>query len=137
MESSHGSRSLEFAKPERGRGGVLEYFTVTISAEAVNASRRVYAWGAEGLVRLFAEMAAEWRGWDGTKEWSAVEGDFALSATHNRLGVIVLRASLWRHEPLEWTASVDLALDAGEQLSAAAAGVRGFFAQGHGSEPAE
>jgi hypothetical protein len=35
---------------------------------------------------LFDEMAREWRGWSGTKEWASLEGELSLSCTADGKG---------------------------------------------------
>jgi hypothetical protein len=84
--------------------------------------------GGDGLARLFAEMAAEWRGWEGVKSWESLEGDLGVAAEHDGLGQITIRVGLRRWEaPPEWEARADLTIDAGEQLTGAASDLRAFF----------
>jgi hypothetical protein len=126
INSSQGTRSLELSAPVRSREE-LQQFTVTIRAEGLTASRGVYAFeGEESLLALFDEMVAEWRGWEGTKDWASLEGEVTLAATHNRVGTVTLRATLWHYEQLEWRAAIELTIDAGEQLTEAAAAIRRF-----------
>jgi len=126
IKSSQGARSLELSAPLRLKEE-LQQFTVTIRAEGLTASRDVYAFeGEERLLALFDEMAAEWRGWEGTKEWASLEGELTVAVTHDRVGTVTLRAALWHYEQLEWRAAIELTVDAGEQLTEAAAAIRRF-----------
>src|SRR5207302_10395965 len=95
-------------------------------ADGISARRAVYALSGESLVSFFDELVAEWHGWEGTKEWGSLEGDFTLAATHDGLGTVTLRAHLWHNGGLEWSATVELALHAGEQLKMAASAVTRF-----------
>jgi hypothetical protein len=81
--------------------------------------------GAEGLARLFKEIARELRGWSGQKEWETVEGDFPLSCTHDGLGHIETIVAL---RPLyeRWEARGSLVLEAGT-LDSVARDVRRFL----------
>jgi hypothetical protein len=36
------------------------------------------------LTELFDELAANWRGWQGTKDWAGMEGGLTLSCVHGR-----------------------------------------------------
>lgn len=62
---------------------------------------------------LFAEMASEWRGWNGTKEWSDREDALQLSATVNSLGHVSLDVAI-RGVDCSSRLHITLALDAGQ-----------------------
>lgn len=73
---------------------------------------------------LLKEVAEEWSGWKGEKNWGAIEGEFYLSATCDSLGhvtfVIALNPNGFHPS---WSASLSLAVEAGqlEELSKDAA----------------
>lgn len=89
-------------------------------------------WGgwATGLVAFFEAMAAEWRGWDGVKEWSD-DGDYrtdTITATHDGLGTVELRISTsprlgWTADEGKWALELIVPVDPGA-LDAAASGLR-------------
>ena len=60
---------------------------------------------------FFAELAADWRGWTGTRSWRA--GALAFDAEHDGLGHVRLTVELERDLYDNWKASVPLYLDAG------------------------
>jgi hypothetical protein len=80
-----------------------------LSAES---ALELQGWGGwtTSLVGFFDAMAAEWRGWDGVKEWSD-DGDYRtdrIAATHDGLGTIEMRISTsprlgWNGEEGNWT----------------------------------
>jgi hypothetical protein len=43
---------------------------------------------------LFAELAANWRGWDGERRWADLEGRVALAATADSLGHVTIKVTL-------------------------------------------
>lgn len=91
------------------------YWTASLTCCGVEASLRLYEIGLGGLSRFFAELAQDWRGWNGERRWESLEGDLSLVATHDGLGTVTLTARL-RTGPLathRWDASADLLLDAG------------------------
>jgi hypothetical protein len=45
------------------------------------STARVYIYEPYHLAAFFADLAAQWKGWAGEKEWHSVEDDFALSCT--------------------------------------------------------
>jgi hypothetical protein len=129
ITSSQGSGFLELRDPAWD-GAEMTAMTATLAADGMHATARVVLLGGNGLAMLFEEMAAEWRGWDGPKSWESIEGDLAVAADHDGLGQITIRITLRRWEsPPEWEAQADLTIDAGEQLTNAARGLRDFFQQ--------
>jgi hypothetical protein len=89
IKSVNTGAKLEFSEVEN------EYFTVTFSSVSLNASYRVWVYTGdyERLVSLFVEMAKNWTGWEGVKNWDAIEDDFSLSCTSDRLGHLRLKSS--------------------------------------------
>jgi hypothetical protein len=45
---------------------------------------------SEGLPRLFEFISENWRGWEGERQWSSLEGEFSLTASSDKLGHIRL-----------------------------------------------
>ena len=89
-------------------------------------------WGGwtTSLVAFFEAMAAEWRGWDGVKEWID-DDDYRtdkIAATHDGLGTVELRISTsprlgWTADEGKWTLELVVPVDPGA-LEAAALGMR-------------
>lgn len=73
-------------QPERDSHGNVAYFSVEIADPTIRAVSRLYAYGCEALALLFDEMAHDWRGWSGTKEWASLERELSLSCTADRKG---------------------------------------------------
>jgi len=75
--------------------------------------------GPESLARFFADLATNWKGWEGTKEWAGGSGETRLAATHDGVGHVELAVTLkahWRGQPPfpdEWAVSGVLALEPG------------------------
>jgi hypothetical protein len=69
---------------------------------------------------LFEEMALQWRGWEGKKEWAALEGELRLTATSDHTGHIELVVVMGDFaNPANWQLEASLQLEAGqlEQLA--------------------
>ena len=132
IKSNEGSRWLELSAPlppgdpTDPEAPPLEYFVATLALEGLQASLRIYGWGSESLVTSLEEMARDWRGWEGEKDWQSVEGDLALRATHDRLGQVCVTVALRSYDAPVWRAEGDLAVDPGS-LDQLAAGARRFF----------
>jgi hypothetical protein len=109
IKSSRGRRELRL---EERKG---DYFRVTLSGDAISATKVVYAY-TDGplLASFFASIAADWRGWNGERAWKALEGDFSVRATSDRLGHIRLDAELHSHDLDDnWSISAPVFLDGG------------------------
>jgi hypothetical protein len=94
------------------------------------ATREVSAYtDAKGVVRLFAEAARDWRGWQGAKVWESLEGELRLEMTIDRSGHVTFRVQMWstfKHD--EWRLDTRIGLDAGS-LEALASEARRLWGQ--------
>ena len=92
---------LEFSKKE---GLFLsagkEYFRVTIRSKHLISFTDVYAFDPfdSNLVRFFENLAENWKGFDGEKKWSSLEGEFSLDCTSDNLGHFALEATIRNNE---------------------------------------
>lgn len=68
------------------------------------------------MTAYFRSLAQDWRGWDGDREWTSLEGDLHLTAKHD--GHVRVQASLRPQN--DWTVTALISLEAGEELAAAA-----------------
>jgi len=127
IKSSRSAGELKFSEPKPpSLGRVVEYCRVTLKdRDIATSSARIYE--AAGAVTLFADMAANWRGWEGAKQWSSVDNDFALSCTSDTQGAVAMLVTLKGpyHED-EWCVQTVIHVEAG-QLEEFAAKVRQFM----------
>ncbi len=96
-----------------------DFITVTLGTydKSFHATKRIYLHpkGPE-LVRFFDDMAAEWRGWQGKKEFRSAGDDLRIEATADRMGHIQLRTTVSNDVPPpddQWQVSVSIWLEAG------------------------
>jgi Family of unknown function (DUF6228) len=123
LHSARNGGQLEIGHARRDR------WQVTLSLAGLSASADVDACGHDGehtLDLLFRRLADDWRGWEGERTWSSLEGDLDLAATHDGLGHVALRVRL-RSGPYEedWLATGTIWLEAG-QLDATARDAAAF-----------
>ena len=113
IQASEGVGSLEFFDPERDEHGGFDSFYVRVTAE--NLSAAIHVWdGVMSLPRYFADLAANWRGWDREKEWASLEQEFILRATNDGRGHILLFVTLRGGMfPREWTVEAVIPTEAG------------------------
>jgi Family of unknown function (DUF6228) len=84
-----------------------------------------YGFG-EGLSTYFRRIADDWRGWDGPRGWSSLEGEFDFQATHDGLGHVELRVRMRGGlDADDWQAEGTIWIDAG-QLETLARAARSF-----------
>jgi Family of unknown function (DUF6228) len=108
--------------------GWLESYSVLLQAPTLSATRTVEnpPFGQPPLV-LFRDIAAHWNGWEGTKKWDAVEGEFKIFAKTDLTGHITLTFELPSSRfPPTWAARVDIMVEAG-QLDKLARDAGAFF----------
>jgi Family of unknown function (DUF6228) len=91
---------------------------VRLVVGSLEVSRRVtdFAWHetvVDSLAQWFKELDEAWRGWEHTKDWTSMEGDFELSAAHDGRGTVTLTVYLKDGEEETWTATGQLERDAG------------------------
>jgi|EBPBio282013_DNA_FD.fasta_scaffold30333_3 hypothetical protein len=99
----------------------VEATLVTPGLEASETVYPHYATGFDDLVRFFAGLEKEWRGWAGTKTNRSPEDNLRLEARHD--GHVWLQVQFWPIDA-DWSASATFRLDPGEQLSQIVANLR-------------
>ncbi|MGH8000749.1 MAG: DUF6228 family protein [Brasilonema sp.] len=97
------------------------YFTVLFESKTMSVCKDVWLYtvddysDCQSLVNLFREMARAWKGCEGEKTWSCIEGDFVLYCTSDKLGHINLEVELFQFDGLEpWSAKLNLNTEAGQ-----------------------
>ena len=126
---SDGGVSLTFHARTAGKDGCVNAYFVT--AEAANFTASVEVDNApygSSPADFFAQVASEWAGWNGTKAWQALEGEYELSATSDSTGHITIIARLNAASyPPTWEGKLSLIVEAG-RLDALAVEAKDFFA---------
>lgn len=120
--------TVEFHSPEINSEGWLEYYSITLSGRAMNSTIRVFnAPYGESPSDYFDLLANNWQGWEGEKNWAALEGEYQMSATSDNLGHITLITKIWSSnwEPC-WSSEVAIIIEAG-QLEAIANEFKNFI----------
>jgi len=106
-----------------------DYFKVSLRSSSHSAVREVYAYtDPEGIASLFQEAASEWRGWNGTKSWESLEGEFKIELTADKKGHITINIGI-NHDcgnPEPWRLESCIMIEAG-QLETIAKRASQFF----------
>jgi len=128
MNSARDGTSLTLSDPEfvkQTDDCGPEYFRVSAVGPGFSGALRVYGYMGSGLPDLFEDLARNWRGFDGEKSWSSLEGEFSLRASADKLGHTCLGFTLHERH-CDWTLEGALVLEAG-QLDRIAREVRRFW----------
>jgi hypothetical protein len=112
-------------------GGGSARVPVRLGAAGVAASGQIELerWHGDraALATYFESLAQDWRGWNGSKDWSDAEGAFRMSASHDGLGTISLVVTMRSSVPWDllgsWELRVVVPIESGS-LEGTAAGVR-------------
>jgi hypothetical protein len=66
------------------------------------------------LAPLVSELAADWRGWDGLREWATYERGLVLRFDHDGLGHVGVAVELREYSGSGWRVRGDVSVDAGQ-----------------------
>ena len=69
-------------------------FTAVLRAPCVSAEVGVFHYGGDFIGPYFADLAANWRGWDGERSWRSLEDALEFHATMTKAGAVFLRVEL-------------------------------------------
>ena len=119
---------LEFSEKENlSRLAGQEYFRVIIKSKQLSSFTDVYAFDPfdSNLVGFFEDLANNWKGFNGEKEWSSLEGEFILGCTSDNLGHFALEVTIRNNEDTRY-ARKTFFIESG-QLEKIAQEVRNFF----------
>jgi len=89
-------------------------YLVTVRGPDLNASGKVWNGVGQSLGDFFADLALSWRGWEGSRGWSSLEGEFTLAAVIDRTGHVQLTAVLQVRLPALWKVQLELVVEAGQ-----------------------
>jgi len=120
IRSAHDGTTLELFE----RAG--RYFLARVIGPNFQGTAKVYDDSPQHLKRFFSDLAANWKGWKGKKEWQSLESELALCATSDSIGHASLSIELHSGDyPFDWTLLATIELEAG-QLERLARSVAAF-----------
>jgi Family of unknown function (DUF6228) len=118
----NGRRSLPGRPADPYGDGYVHRVFVEVSDDGITASGWATFEGRtpQTLRDFLAGLDQDWRGWPGTRTWTAMENEMTLEAAHDGTGhvqiAVTLRQAQRAHAPDAWSARIVLTLEAGEQL---------------------
>ena len=68
----------------------INYFSVELVKRGLSCKAKIYSYEGDGVIAFFDDIAKNWKGWTGEKNWGSTETQFTISATHNNIGRVNL-----------------------------------------------
>jgi Family of unknown function (DUF6228) len=116
-------RRLQFARPVRADDEREPWsYDAAVTIELTEASVNVWDYGA-GPAAFFQLLADDWRGWDGERSWSSLEGQLAIKARHDGKGLIICEVAIGSVIPPTWSLQATMTFGAGAHMDEIAASV--------------
>ena len=113
---------------ERDDSGTPLTLVATLDGPGLSASVSAYDDRYEALTAFFQGLADSWRGWEGDRCFSSLEGELDITARHD--GHIRLSIRLGRvDDPGHWTVQAEVTVDPGEDIASAARDVGSLISQ--------
>lgn len=81
----------------------------------------------DGLATFVSELAESFRGWEGARHWRSLEDQLAIEASWQSRGHVLLRFRMRPSIYDLWTTSIDITVEAGEELKRLADDLQSFF----------
>jgi hypothetical protein len=108
-----------------GDSGDVRVWSLVVELRAEGLSATTSVWlGAEGveepLSDFFARLAADWKGWDGTRSWLGMDHGLDLHCVNDGISTAHLDVVLRHLSGADWTAEAVVPVDLGQLASVAA-----------------
>ncbi|HEU5149474.1 MAG TPA: DUF6228 family protein [Iamia sp.] len=104
-------------------------YSVHLDTETARGGIGVFDYGDPGLPSFFSDLAARWRGFEGTRELESLEGQLHISAEHDGRGTVRCLVTIGQAWPPAWSLQAELDLGAGAHLEAIASDLASAFAE--------
>jgi hypothetical protein len=102
-------------------------FSAELALSTAMASGSVWEYGP-GIAPFFRSLANDWRGWEGERSYSSLEGELLLQCRHDGRGLVEFRVTLGRPELPSWALAATMTFGAGAHLEGIADDVDTLFA---------
>lgn len=107
--------SIRLLEHPSGPDGDAWSFEATIATESARAVAIVQEWG-RGLTQYWADIARDWRGWNGDRKYGSLEGQLDLACSMNDLGQVSCTVSLGQPWPPTWRLAAEMTFGGGSQI---------------------
>jgi hypothetical protein len=118
-------RRLVLSDPRPPDEDEIWSYTASLTLPVGQVTTEVWDAGT-GLATFLRELADAWRGFDGIKEFHALEGQFSLECRHDGRGTVNCVVYLGQPEPPAWTVIAEIDFGAGAHLERIASQAEAF-----------
>lgn len=133
IDGGSGKKAI-FDSPCYREDGWVERFRLTLESPRMTATIEVDnpPW-APSLSEYFCELADHWKGWEGSKQWQAGEGEFSIDSTMSKQGHACMRITMNVYgSPSDWIAMAELDIESGQLDHIARTASKFFSRNSHG-----
>jgi hypothetical protein len=89
-------------------------FMARLRAPGLNAEVAVFHFGGDFLGKYFADLATNWRGWDGDRDWRSLEGALEFHASISKAGAVLIQVVLRNSADFTWRVTYDFGIENGD-----------------------
>ncbi len=104
----------------------FDSFVIEVQGAGLDASTVVLSVNVSSLGDFFSELARDWRGWEAPRRWDSLEGELTIEAHQDGTGHDWLQFTVRHNTPPDWTLTLVVSVEAGEQMANLAGDVRDF-----------
>lgn len=124
LRSAQGERTLRMGSPLHPWDDDFVDVIVQLDGQGLHAETSMRTIGGDGLVTFLEQLASDYRGWDGSREWRSLDDQLHISATWRSRGRVALHFTL-RPTVYEfgWEAGATFEVEAGAELELLATNV--------------
>lgn len=91
---------------------------VDIRADGLTCEEGALSLRGDGLDAFLASLAADWRGWDGTRRWDTIKQELTIEATHHgRRAELLFTVRPPEYKPDAWQVRFPVFVAPGESLA--------------------
>src|SRR5689334_12991557 len=129
LTAGYGSEvRLVFSAPQRPWSDVVVDYLVEVAGAGMKATAVVTSLEGDLLAGYFADLAEEFGGWSGIRQWRSLEDQLRVEARWGSRGHVTLTFRLRpKAYDVPWDLSVDLDVEAGAQMEALSVAMANFF----------
>jgi hypothetical protein len=119
---------LTLSNPDRPWSDDFVDYQVLVQGDGLSAETKVTSLAGDSLGQFLTDLAEEYRGWSGTRQWRSLEDQMRIQATWSSRGHVTLSVRLRprAYDP-PWDILVDFDVEAGAEMQSLAVEVSNLF----------
>jgi hypothetical protein len=119
---------LVFSAPQRPWSDEIVDYLVDVGGAGLEARAVVTSLEGDSLADYFADLAEEFKGWSGIRQWRSLEDQLRVEARWGSRGHVTLTFRLRpKAYDVPWDLSIDVDVEAGAEMEALSVAVANFF----------